>query len=684
MSNLKLKLLYKRLYQTYLRFYSQLGKTHPHNLKTLLLLLVWLFIGTALRLTNLAAKPPWTDEFSTLVFSLGNSFRTVPLDRAIALDVLLQPLQPNPDVGVTEVLQHLLTESNHPPLYFMLAHWWMQLWQPDAVGLASIWAARSLSALFGAASILAIYGLGWLAFRSQLASQLAAAMMAVSPYGIFLAQEARHYTLAILWVIASLGCVVIASRHIQRRTPLPSWIIASWIGINIFGISTHYFFSLTLCAEAMVLIALRWHETEGAGEQKRNPKSARTEQSEEDGKIQNFFNPPFPWLQISLVALATLIGGLFWLMVLLALRWHDRGGAGEQERNPKSKIQNFLIPRFPWWQISLVTLATLIGGLFWLPIFLQNTYGGDLTEWIQSGDRIGLAWLNPIFQALAAWITMLSLLPVEAAALPVVIASGAVMIIFFLWALPILYRGFRTQLKQPATRLTTQIFAGVVLGAIALFFFFTYAFGIDLTRGARYNFVYFPAVIVLLGASLAVYWNIPPRLANLLLKRQKFFLASGKISVALIWLMGLVSAVTVVCNLGYQKYYRPDLLVQQMQKVSHVPTLIATTHKTHVQIGEMMGIAREFKLSRSTATPQFLLVHQDQDGNTPKQVLQQTLTQLPRPLDLWLVNFYAPVEINNCIAESLSLPAVNGYDYQLYRCYGSQPSSTNQEVIPSQ
>jgi uncharacterized membrane protein len=605
MSNLKLKLLYKRLYQTYLWFYSQLGKIYHHNLKTLLLLLVWLLIGTALRLTNLAVKSPWTDEFSTLVFSLGNSFKPVPLDQAIALDVLLQPLQPNLDAGVTEVLQHLLTESNHPPLYFMLAHWWMQLWQPDTVGLASIWAARSLSALFGAASILAIYGLGWLAFRSELVSQLAAAIMAVSPYGIFLAQEARHYTLAILWVIASLGCIVIAARHIQRRAPLPNWIVPSWIGINILGISTHYFFSLTLCAEAMVLLALRWHE---------------------------------------------------------------RGGAGKQERNPKSKIQSFLTSPLPWWQIYIVALATLIGGLFWLPIFLHNTYGGDLTEWIQSGDRIGLAWLNPIFQALAAWITMLSLLPVEAAALPVVIASGAVMIIFFLWALPILYRGFKTQLKQPATHLMLQVFAGVVLGAIALFFFFTYAFGIDLTRGARYNFVYFPAVVILLAASLAVYWNISPQLSKFLVKRQKFFLASGKVSVALIWLMGLVSAVTVVCNLGYQKYYRPDLLVQQMQKVSHVPVLIATTHKTHVQIGEMMGIAREFKLSRSSAMPQFLLAHQNPDITTSTLNLQKTLNQLPQPLDLWLVNFYAPAEIKNCVAHSQPLPLVNGYNYQLYHC----------------
>ena len=201
-------------------------KTQNSKLKTLLLLLVWIVIGTGLRLTQLAAKPPWTDEFSTLVFSLGNSFRVVPLSEAISQDVLLQPLQPNPNAGITQVVQHLLTESNHPPLYFMLAHWWMQLWPPDSLGLASLWAARSLSALLGALSIPAIYGVGWLAFRSRLVSQLAAAIMAVSPYAIFLAQEARHYTLAILWVIASLSCLVIATRHIQQRTSLSASAIA--------------------------------------------------------------------------------------------------------------------------------------------------------------------------------------------------------------------------------------------------------------------------------------------------------------------------------------------------------------------------------------------------------------------------------------------------------------------------
>lgn len=298
----------------------------------------------------------------------------------------------------------------------------------------------------------------------------------------------------------------------------------------------------------------------------------------------------------------------------------------------------------------------MIGGLVWLPVFLQHSNGGELTEWIQNGDRTGLAWLNPIFQAAAAWITMLSLLPVEASALPVVIVSGGVMIIFFLWALPILYRGFRIQLQQP-DRLIIQLFAGVVCSAIALFFIFTYALGIDLTRGARYNFLYFPAVMVLVGASLAVCWN-PKKV------QMRRWGADGQTAVILIWLMGLLGGLTVVCNLGYQKYYRPDLLVQLIQKVSQVPVLIATTHKTHVQTGEMMGIAREFKLSATT--PLFLLAHQDQDPNISTAILQQTLNQVSHPLDLWTVNFYAPVEVK-CVTDP-HLPTIDGYNYKLYHC----------------
>ncbi|NWF61561.1 MAG: phospholipid carrier-dependent glycosyltransferase [Fischerella sp.] len=587
----------------------------------LCLLLVWLLIGIGLRLTNLTAKSPWTDEFSTLVFSLGNSFLPVPLDQPITIDVLLQPLQLQPATTIKDVLAHLFSESNHPPLYFALTHLWLKLF-PTQADMVSLWGARSLAAIFGAVSIPAIYGLSWLAFRSRLVSHLAAAMMAISPYGIFLAQEARHYTLAILWVIASFACLVVTARHIQKHTQLPIWLVFSWVGINALGIATHYFFALTLCTEAVVLIFLAWQQW------KQGNKGTRIKGQ---GAIEEV--PKIP--------------------------------------NPQSPIPN--AP--PWRRIYAVAVGTFIASIIWLPVFLHNTHGNKLTDWIQ-GDRIGLAWISPIFQAIAAWITMISLLPVESPQLLVVIISGLVMIIFFIWAIPILVHGLKILFVQSQTRLITQVFVSIILAAIALFFCFTYFFGIDLTRGARYNFVYFPAVIVLVGASLAICWNTPLKKKGGVREWGKgTWRVNGKMVVAIIWVMGLASAITVVCNLGYQKYYRPDLFIQLIQKTSQVPALIATTQKTHVQIGEMMGVAREFKLqnslsSTSSILPLFFLAHQDQDPNTSTTALQSTLKLLPRPFDLWLVNFYAPEPeaIKNCIAETRSLPAVNGYEYKIYHC----------------
>ncbi|MCC5646894.1 glycosyltransferase [Nostoc sp. CHAB 5824] len=565
---------------------------------------MWLIVGISLRLANLTAKPPWTDEFSTLVFSLGNTFLSVPLNQAIAPDILLQPLQPNPAASIGDVIHNLVTQDTHPPLYFVLAFLWMKLFKSEG-GLVSLFAARSLPAIIGAASIPCAYILGRVAFRSPLVGHLTAAMMAVSPYGVFLAQEARHYSLAALWVTASLICLVIATRHIQNRTPLPLWITLLWVEINALGLATHYFFSLTLCTEAVVLIFLAWLQLQTSR------------------KFSLFFSPP-------------------------------------------------------WRRIYAVAVGTFVAGLIWLPIFLENRNRSNLTEWIR-GSRVGLDWLSPIFQALGTLIAMISLLPVESSQLLVVVPSGVVMLTFFIWAVPILLRGIKIQLQHPESRIMIQVFIGVAISAIALFFIFTYFLGIDLTRGARYNFVYFPAIVVLLGASLAVCWHPPKEwIAREQGKNGKKSIGrwgiNGKKAVILIWLMGFVSAVTVFCNLGYQKYYRPDLFVQLIQQISPVPALIATTHKTYVHIGEMMGVAREFKLANSRQNPLFLLAHQDQDPNTSTIALENTLKKLPRPFDLWLVNFHAPVAeaVKTCVmSDTQSMPSVDGYEYKLYHCQES-------------
>jgi len=575
------------------------------NKKQLLLLFLWTAIAFILRFANLDSKPLWTDEFSTLVFSLGNSFRGVPLDRAIDLSTLLQPLQFRPDADIADVLNHLLLESNHPPVYFMLAHWWMRLFGPTEDSL--VWIGRGLPALLGVMSVPAIYFLGTFAFSSRLVGQCAAAMMAVSPYGIYLAQEARHYTLGILLVITSLFCLALAAKKLQQRAPLPIWAVVLWVVVNCLGIAVHYFFALTLCAEAIALIAVMWQQFNG--------KLA----------ISNS-QPPNIWQ----------------FQVL--------------------------------WRLFAVAIGTLAGGLVWLPIFLSNKYGSELTNWIVSGDRTFLDLINPIFQALAGWVTVMSLLPIESSNLAVVVASAIAMTIFFILVLPILFSALKKSLTTPDTRLGTVIFGGFVLGAIFLFFSFAYILGIDLTRGARYNFVYFPGVILLLGATLAVIFNTP------IAKSQWFNLPAvemaGKKAVVLILAMGFASAVTVNSNLGYRKYYKPDLLIPIIREFSKVPVLIGTTQKTHVEIGELMGIGWEWERrkkveSQFSNSPLFLLANQRRDApEIAAGTLDKTLSQLERPLDLWLVNFRAPVnlEAQKCQVESPELPAVDGYEYQVYHC----------------
>ncbi|MBD2040802.1 glycosyltransferase family 39 protein [Microcoleus sp. FACHB-672] len=611
-----------------------------------LLLLVWVAAGTGLRFTQLDRKSPWTDEFSTMVFSLGNSFRTVPLDQAIPLNVLLEPLQPaftNTGLitSVQNVIHHLLGESNHPPVYFILANLWMHLF-PPAGEYVSLWVVRGLPALLGVLSIPAIYGFSRLAFRSRLIGQLSAAVMAISPYGIYLAQEARHYTLAILLVIASLSCLIIAVQCIDQHRSMPVWGAFIWVAVNSLGIAVHYFFSFTLCAEGTVLLALILHQ---------NRKRTRIPEIDQENNLP----PPF----------------------------------------------------LPLKTLFAVAAGTLAGCLVWLPVWQSSSDDGGLTEWIYSGARVGLAWISPLFQALAAWVTMLLLLPVESPVLSVAVVSGAVMLIFIFWASPILWRGFKNQLTTPANRTVTAVLAGLVLSVIALFFIITYGFGIDLTRGARYHFVYFPAVIALLGVSLAACWetsqprngekgeirqsSIPISFSWRSLASFKIF-AGGKIAVVLILLVGFLSGLTVAINLGYQKYYRPDLLVPIIQQAyqtkrettiskgksdTKTVVLIATTHQNHVQTGEMMGLAWELKRLadlNSQANIQFLLAHQkkpDCKGEMclAAKTLQKTLKTFSSA-DLWLVNFKVPANLNpqNCTLDARKLPPVDGYNYQLYHC----------------
>ena len=627
-----------------------------------LLLLIWIAIATCLRLTNLTGKPPWADEFSTLVFSLGNSFQEVPLNQAMALEILLQPLQLHPNAEVKDVIDNLLTHSNHPPVYFILTHWWIQLFPPEA-GLVSLWGARSLSVMFSVFSIPAIYGLGRLAFHSRLVGQLAAAMMAVSPYGIYLAQEARHYSLAILFVIASFSCLIVSLHHLQQGQSLPLYMIFIWVVVNSLGIAIHYFFCLTVCAEAMVLIFQVWVQT-----------------TDKDSK---FFG-----MSLGNFCRQDELSQRCWLSKIMF-----------SQKNP-SKVEkiNKFISKTPNQKLHtmsqsitsfyIVIIGSLAGGLVWLP-FWKNGYSSELTEWISISDSNLKNLLSPIFQFLATGVTMLFLLPIESPYFAIAIISAVVMILFLILLFPIFFSSVITcwENSDRYSCLSTRIFGGVILASTVLFLGFTYILGIDITRGARYSFVYFPAVIILVAAILAEIFNkqlVKSRFFNL-----SVFTTTGKTTVILIWLIALLSGLTVVSNLGYQKYYRPDLLVSLIQKISDKPVLIATTHHTHVETGELMGIAWSMRKNfnqkskrrctneliceekyLATTGVKFILVHHKHDTEQATKLLHKIINKQEYSFDLWLVNFSSDINstVPICQLDQSNLPMIDGYKYQLYHC----------------
>lgn len=583
-----------------------------NNWLHIFLLLLWIVIGLSLRLTNLTAKPLWTDEFSTVVFSLGNSFLQVPLDQVISSENLLEPLKPTSSAEAGDVLSNLFRESNHPPLYFLLTHFWLKLFPVEANGLVSAWSVRSLSALIGTALIPVTFLLGWLSFRSRLVAQMAAALMAVSPFGIYLAQEARHYTLPILWILISLCCLVTAARRLRDRELLPPSVCVIWIIVNGLGIATHYFFTFTLVAEAIVIASL--------------------------GLVQS---------------------------------WRERG---------------IWHPSSHWRRMWIVAAGTFATNLIWFPK-LQDIQGGELTRWIYHADRAGLAWLEPIGQAIAGWVTMLYLLPIQAEDQTIVWLSGITLILLVLWTVPKFYRGLKVQYIDRDSRLGVLALGVFVAGAVGLFFSITYFFEADLTSAFRYNFVYFPGVIVLMGAALASGWDVAMRIAqtkpvHVPTALLALLRISNRKTVILIWLFSLVGAVTVLLNLGYQKTHRPDLVADAIRQGSQNTVLVAIPHQTHGQTGRLMGIALELQQSSPSPEPLFLLARTTQNPRSVVSTLRRAMNQVSRPLDLWLINFEsvaeqpleALLEQQQCSSTTKS-KAVDGYRYRMYRCTKRPPKA---------
>jgi hypothetical protein len=125
------------------------------------LVLLITLLGGFLRVLLLGAKGMWLDE----TFSVWMASHSVP-----------------------ELLQWTIRLDQHPPLYYLLLHYWIAFFGDTP------YYARLLSALFGAAAIPVIYLIGK-RLSGAVVGVAAAAFLAFSPFHIYFAQETRMYTL---------------------------------------------------------------------------------------------------------------------------------------------------------------------------------------------------------------------------------------------------------------------------------------------------------------------------------------------------------------------------------------------------------------------------------------------------------------------------------------------------------
>ena len=585
-------------------------------------LLFWFAIALLIRFTHLASKPAWMDEVSTVLFSLGNSSRLIPVGEVISLDQILQALQVTPGATTRDVVVNLLGENNHPPAYFVLAHWWMQLFpRPD--GYASLWAARALPALFGALAVPATYALAQLSFRSASLGQtrsiglVCAALMAVSPFSIFLSQEARHYTLAILMIIASLCCFVLAVQAAVQRRPLGWLTVLAWVVINTLSISVHYFCGIGIGAQGLVLLVMLVRQCAKDFSSWRRA----------------------PWPKIYIAGVGSLAGTLIWLPILLNFYG-----------SPQTTYITSAQGKWQFWINPIV--QSVVGWLYAVMAPVTSIYGG---------------WLGAAVVILSCLVLLLLYVPW----IGVILGRS----LQFQWAQP----GLRTGLWAIGGFFVTGNLLFFIISYGLGFditrghrYSFVYFPGTIVLIGAALA-PFWPSFWS--SRSDQKSFEQPSNLSAEVQKgeAQKFaavkllFLKrfiSGRAFVAAVIVVGFLGAQVIVNDLTHLKFYKADRFVNFVRETSTLPVVIgidATVSDQPSVIGnEIVSVAWEIKRQLDVGIsskewegePKFVIAERNTvTQNNPVIQLVKSLKAVPRPFDLWLLNLETSLEGESCVLD---------------------------------
>jgi len=226
------------------RNYPSLGKRlNAQSLLTITFGLI-LVIGVFFRFYHLDHKVYWQDEAATSLRVAGYSKiglrEQLFQGETITVDQLRKQYQyPNLDRTWDDTLTVLKQKAEHPPLYYFLTRWWVQLFGN------SITVKRSLPTIISLLVFPLLYWLGRELFEKESVTWNAIALIAVSPIHVLYAQEAREYS---LWIVATILASACFLRALRVNTKM-AWVSYSFS--LILGLYSHLLFVWVMLAHGI-------------------------------------------------------------------------------------------------------------------------------------------------------------------------------------------------------------------------------------------------------------------------------------------------------------------------------------------------------------------------------------------------------------------------------------------------
>ena len=222
------------------------------------LIVVVLVLGIFFRFANLGQKVYWIDETYTSLRISGyteSEFIQQVVDGQVRNIKYLQKYQRlNSEKTVVDTVKGLASEEPQlAPLYFIATRFWVQLFG-DSVAVT-----RSISAVFSLLALPCMYWLCLELFESSLTAWLAVSLLAVSPFQVIYAQEARPYSLFVLITLLSGAALLRAMRLKTNR----SWAI--YAATVALGFYSHLLFALVALGHGIYVVIsaenLRFNKT---------------------------------------------------------------------------------------------------------------------------------------------------------------------------------------------------------------------------------------------------------------------------------------------------------------------------------------------------------------------------------------------------------------------------------------